>query len=131
MEGEPSVVTYLRDGVMYAATAGVHLSHRPTQIWIALYTSCAIYMDDAADRFTEEMPDIYRFNDRFISNEPQGNSVLDAFADIMRRASELYQPVASHLITTATMNFVTANLLEHQTRAMKVRLLKYLSSTHY
>lgn len=106
---------------MYAATAGVHLHDRATQVWIALYTSCAIFVDDAADRFPAEMRNIYRFNDRFVEKEPQGSGVLDAFADIMRRASELFRPVASHLVTTATMNFVTAALLEHETKSMKVR----------
>ncbi|KAG9315972.1 isoprenoid synthase domain-containing protein [Chiua virens] len=120
VDGDQSVRTYLHEGVMYAATAGVHLPHRLTQIWIALYTSCAIFVDDAPNRFLSEMPNIYRFNDRFISNEPQGNRVLDAFADILRRTSELYRPVASQLITTATLNFVTANLLEHETRTMKI-----------
>lgn len=120
VDGDQSVRTYLREGVMYAATAGAHLPHRPTQIWIALYTSCAIFVDDATDRFLAEMPNIYLFNDRFIGKEQQGNGVLDAFADIMRRASELYRSVASHLITTSTLNFVTANLLEHETKSMKV-----------
>ena len=120
MDGDQSVRTFLREGVVYAATAGTHLPHRPTQIWIALYTSCAIYVDEAADLFIEEMPKIYLFNDRFIGNEPQGNGVLDAFADVMRRASDLYRPVASHLITTSTLNFVTANLLEYETGSMKV-----------
>ena len=105
---------------MYATTAGGHILHRPTQIWIALYTSCAIFVDEAADQFLEEMPNVYLFNDRFIRNEPQGCGVLDAFADVLRRASDLYRPVASHLITTATLNFVAANILEYETKTMKV-----------
>lgn len=120
VDGEQSVCTYLRDGVMYAATAGVHLPGRPTQIWIALYTSCAIFLDDATDRFLSELPNIYHFNDRFIVNKPRGSGVLDAFADILRRAQELYRPVASQLIITSTLNFVTANLLEHETKSMEV-----------
>ncbi|KAF8551268.1 terpenoid synthase [Imleria badia] len=117
---DPSLRKYLRQGVVYAATAGGHLRHRPTQIWIALYASCTIFVDDVTDRFLEEMPNIYHFNDRFIRKEPQGNAILDAFADILRRASDLYRPVASHLITTSTLNFVTANLLENETRSMKI-----------
>lgn len=129
VDGDQSVRTYLREGVVYAATAGVHLPHRPTQIWIALFTSCAIFVDDAANRFIAEMPNIYLFNDRFIAKEPQGSGVLDAFADIIRRATDLYRPVASHLITTSTLNFVTANLLEHETTSMEVLSSKSLSRT--
>jgi hypothetical protein len=129
VDGDQSLRTFLREGVVYAATAGMHLPHRPTQIWIALYTSCAIYVDEAADLFPEEMPHVYLFNDRFIRKEPQGNGVLDAFADIMRRASDLYRPVASHLITTSTQNFVAANLLEYETRSMQVSPSKSPSRT--
>ncbi|KAF8443150.1 isoprenoid synthase domain-containing protein [Boletus edulis BED1] len=120
VDGDQSVLTFLREGVVYAATAGAHIPHRPTQIWIALYTSCAIYVDEAADLFPEVLPDVYLFNDRFICKETQGNGVLDAFADVMRRASDLYRPVAAPLIITATQNFVTANLLEYETRSMKI-----------
>ncbi|KAN0074715.1 Isoprenoid synthase domain containing protein [Tylopilus felleus] len=120
VDGNPSVRTFLREGVVYAATAGAHIPHRPTQIWIALYTSCAIFVDEAADQFPEEMPNVYRFNDRFIRNEPQGCGVLDAYADVLRRASDLYRPVGSHLITTATLNFVAANILEYETKTMKI-----------
>jgi len=127
VDGDQSVRTFLREGVVYAANAGLHLPHRPTQIWIALYTSCAIFVDETADYFPEEIPNIYLFNDRFIGKKPQGNGVLDAFADIMRQVSDLYLPVASHLITTSTLNFVTANLLEYETRTMKVFAPKPLS----
>ena len=124
VDGDHSVRTFLREGVVYAANAGAHLTHRPTQIWIALYTSCAIFVDETIDYFPEEMPKVYLFSDRFIRKEPQGNGVLDSFADIIRRASNLYPPVSSHLIITSTLNFITANLLENETRSMKVFLSK-------
>ena len=123
VDADPSVRTYLREGVIYAATAGDHLPRRPTKIWIALYTSCTIFVDDAANRFIGEMHNIYLFNDRFIGREPQGSGVLDVFADLIRQASDLYRPVASHLIITSTLNFVAASLLEHETRSMEVSLL--------
>ena len=120
VEGDLSVRTYLREGVSYAVTAGVHLPHRPTQIWIALFTSCAIFVDETPNRFPTELPNIYLFNVRLIRREQQGSAVLDAFADITRRTSDLYRPVASQLIITSTMNFVTATLLEYETSSMKV-----------
>lgn len=111
---------YLWYGVVYAANTRRHLPHRPTQIWIVLYIACTIYIDDVSDRFPEEMANIYIFNDRFIRKETQENPILDAFADILRRVSDLYLPVASHLITTSTLNFITAMMLEHETKHMKV-----------
>ncbi|KAG8214403.1 isoprenoid synthase domain-containing protein [Butyriboletus roseoflavus] len=120
VDGDPSLRTCLRVGVSYVATAGVYLRHRPTQIWIALYTSCICLLDDTAKRFPAEMPNIYQFNNRFIRREPQGSAVLDAFADLIRRASDFYPPIACHLLTTLTMNVVTATLLEHETSSMKI-----------
>ncbi|KAF8549268.1 terpenoid synthase [Imleria badia] len=122
VDGDKSVRTFLREGVVYAANAGAHLPHRPTQLWIVLYMSCAIFVDETINYFSEEMPNIYLFSDWFIHKEPQGNGVLDTFADIIRRALNLYPPVASHLIITLTLNFVTANLLEHKMRSMKIFL---------
>lgn len=130
VDGDWSVRTYLRQGVAYAANAGMHLPRHPTQIWIALFTSCAIFVDEMADHFPEEMPSVYLFNDRFVRAEPQGNNVLDALADIVRRVSDLYPPVPSQLITTAALNFVTANLLEHETKSMKVTLSRNHSEGH-
>ncbi|KAG8214421.1 isoprenoid synthase domain-containing protein, partial [Butyriboletus roseoflavus] len=120
VDGDPAVLTCLRLGVEYAATAGVHLPHRPTQIWIALYTAYATIVDDATNHFVAEIPNIYLFNERFIRRKPQGSALLDAFADIIHRASDHYQPIASHLIITSTLNFVTATLLENETSSMKI-----------
>ena len=120
VDGDLSVRTYLQEGVSFAATAGVHLPQRPTRIWLALYTSCAFSVDETPNSLQAELPNIYLFNDRFVRREPQGSAVLDAFADIIRRASDLFQPISSHLITTSTMNFVTANLMEHETSSTKV-----------
>lgn len=120
VDGVNSVRTFLPLGVSYAGTAGAHLSHRPTLTWIALYTSCSFFVDEISQRFPEEMPNMYRFNDKFIRGEPQGCAVLDAYADLNRRTSELYPPVASQLITASTLNYVAANLLEYETKSMKV-----------
>ncbi|KIJ60371.1 hypothetical protein HYDPIDRAFT_170274 [Hydnomerulius pinastri MD-312] len=120
MEGEVSVRTYLRDGVMYGATAGGHLHHRPTQIWISLWTSCAIFVDETFSRFPSEVAHTYQFNDRFIRRQAQGNGVLGALADLLHQTPELFNAVASNLVTTSILNFVTACLLEHETRDMKI-----------
>lgn len=91
---------------------------------MAQLLACGIFVDEVDNHFPEEMSNVYLFNTRFIRKEPQGNGILDAFADVIRRASDLYPPIASHLITTSALNFVTANLLEHETGCMKVLLLK-------
>ena len=119
VEGDHSVCTFLRVGVVYAATAGRHHG-RPTQIWIALYTACVIYVDEIPVRFPSEIPDIHRFTDRFFGREQQGNAVLDTLADIIRQAPNLFRPIPSKLIMTSSLNFFTANLLEYETGSMEV-----------
>lgn len=119
MEGDHSVRTFLRVGVVYAATTGVHLP-RPTQIWIALYTACLTYVDEIPVRFPSGIPDIYLFTDRFFGRQRQGSSILDALADIIRRAPDLFQPIPSRLVMTSSLNYFTASLLEYETETMQV-----------
>ena len=121
MHGDHSVQTLLREGVGYAATAGGHLD-RPTQIWLAFYTSSTTYIDGVPFRFPLEIQNIYLFNDRFMWGQ-QGNVVLGALADLIRQAPDLFQPIPSKLIMTSSLNFITANLLEYETTSMQVLTL--------
>lgn len=123
VESDPSVLTFLPVGVVFAATAGRHHA-RATQIWIALYTSSVTYVDEIPSRFPLEISNVYLFNDRFLSGQQQGNAILDALADIIRQTPDLYQPIPSGLFITASLNFITANLLEHETKSMQVWSLR-------
>ena len=121
MDGTPSLRTYLRDGAAYTAAVCAHLPRRPTQIWIALYTACITYVDDALTGFPLEKTNIYRFNERFSQGQAHGNGILDALTDLLHQVPRLgFQPVSSNLIVTSTLDFVTANLLEHETKSMQV-----------
>lgn len=125
VDGDHSVRTFLRVGAGYGAIAGGHLD-RPTQIWLALYTSSVTYIDETSTHFPSEIPNIYLFNDRFIGGRRQGNAVLDALADLIRRAPDLFQAIPSKLIMTSSLNFVTANLLEYETASMQVCMVVVL-----
>ncbi|KAF9237731.1 isoprenoid synthase domain-containing protein, partial [Melanogaster broomeanus] len=118
-----SVLTCLRHGTVYGATAGAHLSgtDRALQIWIAIFTGYAICIDDMPERFPEEMQNIRAFNDRFVRGEKQGNAVLDAFADTLREIPRVFGgSVPANLVTTSILNFVTANVIEWETRDMQI-----------
>ena len=128
MDGTPSVRTYLREGVTYTATVCGHLPHRPTQIWAALYLACSFFVDDAMARFPSEITNIYQFNQRFVRGQAQGNGVLDAFADLLHQVPDLFQPASSNLIVTSTLNSVTGNLLEHETKSMQVHIAIHTST---
>ena len=119
VEGDHSVRMCLRVGIDYAATAGGHLT-RPTQLWVALYTACLIYVDEIPVHFPSEIPKIYLFNNWFLGRQPQENVTLDALVDLICRAPDLFRPIPSRLITTTSLNFFTANLLEDETASMQV-----------
>ena len=110
----------MRDGVKYATDGARNYTHRPTQIWMALYITVNYFIDDLPSRFPSEIPNVYLFNDRFIKKQEQGNAVLDALADIIREAPSLFPPVLSNLITTASLSFITATLLDCETVSMQV-----------
>ena len=120
MDGDHSLRRYLPDGVKYAATTCWYYTDRPRQVWMALYITANFFVDDLPSRFPSEIPNIYLFNARFIKNQEQGNAVLGALADIVRRAPNLFQPVLSNLITTSTLDFMTATLVDCETASMQV-----------
>ncbi|KAF8557707.1 terpenoid synthase [Imleria badia] len=132
MDGTPSVRTYLPGGVAYTTAACAHLPHRPTQIWISLYTACIAYVDDAMEDFPLERTKIYRFNERFGRGQAHINGILDALADLLHQVPYLgFQPVSSNLIVTSTLDFVTANILEHETKTMQISSLAQQYATYH
>ncbi|KAG9312187.1 isoprenoid synthase domain-containing protein [Chiua virens] len=102
VEGDHSVQTCMRPGVLYASTAGRHLNSRATQRWLALYTSCTLYIDEVFFHFPSEIPEIYLFSDRLIGGQRQGNPVLDALTDILQETPDLFRSIPSKLIVTST-----------------------------
>jgi hypothetical protein len=118
-----SILTCLRQGTVYGATSGAYLSgtDRALQIWVGIFTGYAICIDDIPGRFPEEMPNIRAFNDRFMRGEKQGNTMLDGFAATLREIPRVFGgSVSANLVTTSILNFVTANVLEWETRDMKI-----------
>lgn len=71
-------------------------------------------------RYPQHRTDIYWFNQRFVRGKAHDNGILDALADILHQVPGLFQPVPFNLIITSTLDFVTANLLEHETESMQV-----------
>ncbi|KAH7884952.1 isoprenoid synthase domain-containing protein [Phlebopus sp. FC_14] len=119
MDGNESVQTYLPEGVVYASSATAHLDSKQTKIWVALYTSCALFIDDTTS-CPSKRGEAYQLNNRFNLAQTQGNGVLDAFADLLRQLPEHFQAIPSNIITTSTMNYVTGNLLELETEGMEI-----------
>ncbi|KIJ12420.1 hypothetical protein PAXINDRAFT_14746 [Paxillus involutus ATCC 200175] len=98
MDGKYSVRTFLPGGVVIATTAYEHLLNRETKILIALFTACAIYLDDTSSR---DIGSVYLFNQRFLRGRKQGDKVLDAFAELLLDLASGYNQVASNIIITS------------------------------
>ncbi|KAF8889652.1 isoprenoid synthase domain-containing protein [Infundibulicybe gibba] len=110
-----SIHPFLPGGVVMATTAYRHLTDQSTRIFIALYTAFLIYLDDV---FRHDVSAISQFNDRFINQQPQGDAVLDSFANLLLECPQHFGRFASNMIVTSTLNLVTAMLLEYETCGM-------------
>ncbi|EDR03562.1 uncharacterized protein LACBIDRAFT_331339 [Laccaria bicolor S238N-H82] len=117
--GARSLHPFMPGGVVMATTAYAHLDNKSTQIFIALYTAFLIYLDDV---FQHDIELVYCFNERFILCQPQDDPVLDGFASLLREFPQHFGRVVSNIMTTSTLNLVTALLLEHETQNMKSSL---------
>ncbi|KAF8837333.1 terpenoid synthase [Paxillus ammoniavirescens] len=123
---------YLRIGALFGVTAAAHGTSRHVatrahdsrgalRIWTALYTACVVFADDIPSRFPWELPNLRAFNDRFVRGEKQGNTVLDALADLLRDAPRVFGgPVPANLVTTSTLDFITATMIEVETNDMQI-----------
>jgi hypothetical protein len=118
MEGEYDLRPLIPGGVAVATTAYAHLPDQSTRIWIALFTACAIYVDD---KFLKAPQLIYEFHKRFICGTPQGDPALDAFASLLRDTYTHYDHVAANFILTSTLNGITGVVLDADTKDMQVR----------
>jgi hypothetical protein len=124
LEGAYDLRPFIPGGVAIATTAYAHLPDQGTRIWIALFTACAIYVDD---KFLKDVQLISEFHKRFICGAPQGDPSLDAFASLIRETYAHYDRVAANFIMTSTLNGITAILLDEDTKNMQVRSCRHLS----
>ncbi|KAJ7706343.1 isoprenoid synthase domain-containing protein [Mycena rosella] len=106
---------YLPGGVVMGSTGYSHLSNRSTRILIAIYTACGIYLDDV---FKKDVEVVSLFNQRFFEHAPQGDPVLDCFAQVLLELGSHFERVVSNIMVTSTLNAVSALTLEASTQGM-------------
>ncbi|KAG1721924.1 isoprenoid synthase domain-containing protein [Suillus lakei] len=119
MDGKYSIRAYMDIGVAMASNAYAHLPDDAARMWMCLFTAVATRIDDMMVR-GEDMAHVYRFNERFVSCQPQGDPVLSALDVIMREIASLHSPLVSNLITISTLNFVSSNCLDNETKDMQI-----------
>lgn len=113
----PSLKPFIPGGVVMATTAYAHLQNRSTQILIALYTAFLIYIDDV---YQHNVEGIDCFNERFILCKSQDDPVLDALTSLLQEFHQHFGRVASNIMITSTLNFMTSLLLDHEMQGMPV-----------
>lgn len=119
MEGKYSIRPYMAIGVATFWHCYKYLPDRATKMWICLYTALHICTDDRVNR-GHDTEHLYRFNERFTNCQPQGDPGLQALDTLLREVHRHYPPPVSNLITTSTLDFVSALALELDTVDMQV-----------
>ncbi|KAJ6626459.1 isoprenoid synthase domain-containing protein [Mycena sp. CBHHK59/15] len=110
-----TVAKHLPGGVVMSSTGYGHLPNRSTRVLIAIYTACGIYLDDV---FKEDVEAVSVFNQQFFEHAPQGDPVLDCFAQVLLELGDHFERVVSNIMVTSTLNAVTALTLEYKTEGM-------------
>jgi len=89
------------------------------QVYICLYTAFLVYLDDMFDNDIEAVKE---FNHRFITRQTQRQEVLNHFAALLLDMPAIFGTVSANLMTTSTLNLVTALSLEYELKGVKVRI---------
>jgi len=118
MDGEYSILPYMDTGVAMIANVYAHIPERPTRMWIFLVTAVVTSIDDHLDG-RQDMEDMYHFNERFVDCHTQANPVLEALDTFLREAPRYYSPLASNLLTTSILDFMSSMLLDYKTKEVR------------
>lgn len=93
---------FLLPSLAIARTAYAHLSNYSTQIFIAIYTTLMIYLDDIASKDKQNIELLKSFSKVLLSEQPHGHEVLDAISDILREIPQHYGEVAGSIILSSS-----------------------------
>ncbi|KIJ29346.1 hypothetical protein M422DRAFT_188608, partial [Sphaerobolus stellatus SS14] len=115
--GTESLKPYMPGGLSMSANAYSHLENPSTKIFICLYTAFLIYLDDC---FQKDVEAVTEFNERFVSSREQKGKLLDDFASLLIEVPTHFCKIASNIIITATLNLVTALLIEQEAKKLKL-----------
>ncbi|KAF6808948.1 hypothetical protein CSOJ01_07218 [Colletotrichum sojae] len=84
--------------------------------------SFLVYLDDM---FGNDIDAVQQFNHRFITRQPQANDLLGHFADLLLEMPAIFGTIVANMMTTSTLNLVTALSIENEFEAVKLEKLAY------
>lgn len=114
---------FIPGGVSMACNAYAHVPDKKLRIYICLCTAFLFYLDDV---FSNNIDAAKEFNGRFVTQQPQRHFILDHFAAFLLEMPGLFGTVVANLMTTSTLNFVTALSLENELEGITVRVARLL-----
>lgn len=107
---------FIPAGVAMACNA-YHHQTRDIQVFICFYTAFLVYLDDV---FENDIEAVRPFNYRFITRQKQNDDLLDHFSELVLEMPQLFGTTEANLMTTSTLNLVTALIIEREFRTVKV-----------
>ncbi|KAG2069674.1 terpenoid synthase [Suillus decipiens] len=114
------ILPYITIGVSMMSNAFDHLPDRATKIWICFFTTLCVCIDDMTK--AEDLAHVYCFNERFANCRPQDHPVMNALDGLLRETAYHYSALASNLIVTSSLNFMSSIVLDHETQDMPISL---------
>ncbi|KAG2369199.1 isoprenoid synthase domain-containing protein [Suillus spraguei] len=115
-----TILPYMTVGVTMMSNAFDHLPDRATKIWICFFTTLCVCIDDM--KKVEDLAHVYHFNERFANCRPQEHPVMNALDGLLREAACHYSALASNLIVTSSLNFMSSIVLDNETQDMPISL---------
>lgn len=99
---------FIPGGVAMARNAYLHQSME-IQVYTCLYTAFLIYLDDMFER---DITPVQEFNHNFVTRTPHKYRLLQHFDALLLEMPSIFGTVVANMMTTSTLNLVTALLLE-------------------
>lgn len=84
---------------------------------MALYNWFILYTDDASPK---NVGPFVAFQQRFLGGFPQLDPVLDAFAAVLQKMCNQYEPLAANFFLSATFEFINATCVEPAIEALPI-----------
>ena len=120
VEGKFSLAAFVVHAVGVTASAYGHITDPANWMWICLFLAVITGIDDNLDG-EQEIEHMYRFNERFLNYQPQGNPALASLDELLREVPHHYKnPIVANLITTSVLDYITSIILDHETKDMQV-----------